>query len=301
MKVFSGSSNPDLAKKIAKQLNCQLAEIELSQFANGERRVWVREKTVNHKAVVVQSFSSPPDEHIVEFCLIIDALHRQGVKKIIAVIPWMGYCIQDKVFRSGEPLSAKVVSNLIQSQKIDRIITLDLHNQVIEGFFDVPFTEHFATYTFVDYIKQKKLTIDTIISPDVGALKKSNLFAESFNLPLVVINKKRDKVTGKVSMAGVSGKVAGKKVLIVDDFISTGGTMCQTIAFLKRKKVKKIYACATHHFYIPGVQEKIEKTNIDRLFVTDSIQDPKNKKYRKLEIVSISRLISGTIKKYERI
>lgn len=298
MKVFSGLSNQKLAKKLAKKLNCKVAKMELSKFSNGECRVWINEKITNGQAVVVQSFSYPPDEHLIEFLLIVDALHRQGIKKVIAVIPWMGYCVQDKVFRPGEPLSAKVIARLLQSAKLDRIITLDLHNQVIEGFFDIPFNELFATYTLIDYFKIKKLGIDTIISPDVGALKKSNRFAESFNLPLVVINKKRNKKTGKVSISGVSGKVKGKNVLIVDDFVSTGETLIQTAKFLKRRGVKKIYACLTHHFYIPGVQEKIEKSFLDGLFVTDTIQIPNKVKYKKLKIVPIVNLIAEAIKKY---
>ncbi len=300
MKIFSGSSNPDLSRKIAKQLGCQLGEIELSQFSNGERRVWIKEKVLNSKAIIVQSLSYPPDSHLMELCLIADALKRQGVKKITAVIPWLGYCIQDKVFRPGEPLSSKVIAMILQTAKLERIITLDSHNQVIEGFFDIHFTELFATDTLIDYFKTQKLNIDTIISPDVGALKKANRFSETFDLPFIVINKKRDRKTGKVSIASVSDKVAGKKVLIVDDFISTGGTLIQTAKFLKEKGVKKIYACLTHHFYIPGVQEKIEKSQLDCLYVTDTVQTLE-KKYQKLKVISIAKLISDTIRKYEKI
>ena len=219
-----------------------------------------------------------------ELCLIADALKRQGVKKITAVIPWLGYCIQDKVFRPGEPLSSKVIAMILQTAKLERIITLDSHNQVIEGFFDIHFTELFATDTLIDYFKTQKLNIDTIISPDVGALKKANRFSETFDLPFIVINKKRDRKTGKVSIASVSDKVTGKKVLIVDDFISTGGTLIQTAKFLKEKGVKKIYACLTHHFYIPGVQVKIEKSQLDCLYVTDTVQ-ALEKKYQKLKVI----------------
>lgn len=299
MKVFSGSSNQKLAKKIARNLNCKLGKIELSKFANGECRIWVKDPIINDKAVVIQSFSFPPDEHLIQFLLIIDALHRQGVKKIIAVIPWMGYCVQDRVFREGEPLSAKVLANLLQTTKVSRIITLDLHNQVIEGFFDIPFTELFATETIINYLKSIKLKIDAIISPDIGALKKANIFSESFQLPLIVVNKKRDLKTGQVSILNVSDNVYGKKVLIVDDFISTGGTLIQTTQYLKKKGVATIYACLTHHFYIPGVQEKIEKSPLNCLFVTDTIQAPNKVNYKKLKVISVANLISQAIKKYQ--
>ncbi|HUV46717.1 MAG TPA: ribose-phosphate pyrophosphokinase [Candidatus Bathyarchaeia archaeon] len=299
MKIFSGSSNPKLAEKIAKFLNLKMGKLELSRFSNGECRVWIKDNMLNNSAIVVQSFSYPPDQHLVEFCLIVDALKRQGVKRIISVIPWLGYCIQDKVFRPGEPLSSKVVANLLHSVKINRIITLDLHNQVIEGFFDIPFTELFATYTLVDYFKSHGLMIDTVISPDVGALKKSTRFSESFNVPLVVVSKKRDIKTGQVSITGISQKVKGKRILIVDDFISTGGTLIQTAQFLEHEGVEKIYACLTHHFYIPGVQEKIEKSALDMLYITDSIQAPTKLKYKKLKVVSVAGLIGEAITKYK--
>ena len=298
MKVFSGSSNPKLAKKIAKELKVKLGKIELSRFSNGECRVWVKDKMVNDKAIVVQSFSNPPDEHLIEFCLICDALTRTGVKKIIAVIPWLGYCVQDKVFRSGEPLSSKIVAKIVQTLKINRIITLDLHNQTIEGFFDIPFTELFTTYTLIDYLKSKGPKIDTIVSPDVGAVKKSMHFAESLNIPLVTISKKRDFSTGKVSIISVSEKVKEKSVLIADDFISTGSTLMKTASFLKKQGVKKVYACLAHHFFVQGVQEKVEKSALDKIFVTDTIQAPE-KKYKKLQVVSIAQKLAQNIKKYK--
>ena len=298
MKVYSGSSNPELAKKIAKELKVKMGKIELSRFSNGECRVWIKDKTANEKAVVVQSFSSPPDEYLIEFCLICDALKRMGAKKIIAVIPWFGYCIQDKVFREGESLSSKVIAKIIQTSKINRIITLDLHNQTIEGFFDVPFTELFTTYTLIDYLKNKGPKIDTIISPDVGAVKKSIHFAESFKIPLVTISKKRDFSTGKVSIISINEKINGKSVLITDDFISTGGTLMQTASYLKKQGVKKVYACLAHHFFVKGVQEKIEKSSIDKIFVTDTIQAP-IKKYKKLQVISIAQRLAQSIKKYK--
>lgn len=295
MKIFAGSSNPKLAKKISQSLKIPMGKIEVSRFANGETRVWIKEAMINRTAIVIQSFSYPPDEHLIELCLIVDALKRLRVKKIITVIPWMGYCIQDKVFRPGEPLSSKVIANIIQNLKVSHVVTLDLHNQTIEGFFDIPFTELFTTYTIIDYLK-KRIKVDTVISPDVGAVKKTVLFAQVFNTPLVTINKKRDLRSGEVSIVGVNGKVQGKSVLIVDDFISTGQTLIKTAQYLKKRGVKKVYACLAHHFYIPGVQEKIEKSHLDMLFATDTIEQPNNVKYSKLKIIPVANLISKEIK-----
>lgn len=295
MKVFSGSSNPVLARKIAKELKAKMGKVRLSRFPNFEARVWIKEEMTNTQAVVVQSLSFPPDEHLMEFCLMVDALKRLGVKKTICVIPWLGYCVQDKVFRTGEPLSSKVISNILQSLKINHLVALDLHNETVSGFFDMPFTHLSSTSIFVNYFKKRK-AIDTIISPDVGALRKATEIAQALKLPLAIINKKRGLETGKVSILGINGPVKGKKGLIVDDFISTGNTLIQTAKFLKSKGIKKVYAALTHHFYIQNVQEKIEKSFLDQLFVTDTIQAPE-KKYRKLKILSAAGLIAQTIKK----
>jgi ribose-phosphate pyrophosphokinase len=292
-KVFSGSSNQGLALKIAKTLSLDLGKIELSRFPNGEARVWIKEDNISKNAIIVQSFSFPPDEHLMEFMLIADALKRLGVKNITAVIPWLGYCVQHKVFRPGEPLSSKVIAKILQAIKISKIITLDLHNETIAGFFDMTFEHLKARSVFVDYFKQKE-NIDCIISPDVGALKNATAYAQSLNLPLSVINKKRDLQTGKVSIVGISDEIKGKKVLIPDDFISTGGTLIQTAKFLKTKGVKKVYAALTHNFYIKGVQKKIEKSQLDKLYVTDSIAPPKNS-YKKLKIISVAKLVAKTI------
>ncbi|MBL7159407.1 ribose-phosphate pyrophosphokinase [Candidatus Microgenomates bacterium] len=296
MKIFTGSSNQTLVKKIAKELKIKLGKIELSRFANGEARVWIKDDVVDKKAIVVQSFSSPPDEYLMEFCLICDALKRLGVKKIIAVIPWLGYCVQDKVFRPGEPLSSKVIAKILQSFKIDQLITLDLHNETIAGFFDFSFSHLSAVPVFVDYFIENKVQIDSVISPDIGAVKKASAFARALNLPLSVINKKRNLVTGKVSILGVSDEVKGKKVLIVDDFISTGGTLIKTAHFLKEKGVKEVYAAITHHFYVHSVQEKVDKSQLDKLFVTDTIAPPKSMKSKKLKIISVSKLLANVLK-----
>ncbi len=294
MKVFAGSSNLPLAEKIALLLNLKMGEVELSRFPNGEARVWIKDKDVNSRAIVVQSFSNPPDGYVMEFLLMVDALKRMGVKKIIAVIPWLGYCVQDKVFRYGEPLSSKVIARILQAIRVSKIITLDLHNETIAGFFDMNFEHLRGRNVFIDYFKKEK-SIDCIVSPDVGALKNATFYAQELGLPLTVINKKRDLSSGKVSIVGISEEIRGKSVLIPDDFVSTGGTLIQAAKFLKENGVKNVYAALTHHFYVPGVQEKIEASQLDALFVTDTIKKP-DKDYKKLKIVSVAKLVANSIK-----
>lgn len=287
MQIFSGSSSQALAKKIAHNSKIKLGEVELSQFPNNEVRVWVKEKKVDREVAVIQSFVGDPNKSILEFCLLVDALRRSGAQDITAIIPWMGYCIQDKVFRKGEPLSARVVADIVQSVRPNKIITIDLHNEAIQGFFSIPVVHLTGSTVLIETFKHMK-EIDTVIAPDVGALKESTKIAQHLNLPITILNKQRDLVTGKVSIAGVDGQIKGKTALIMDDFISTGGTLIQTAKFLKDNEVRNIYVGVTHHLFVKGVQEKIEKSDITKLFITDSIEVEQNSITPKLNILSIS-------------
>ncbi|OGD62803.1 hypothetical protein A2160_05540 [Candidatus Beckwithbacteria bacterium RBG_13_42_9] len=294
MFVLSGSSNLPLAKKLAKKLACELTPVELSRFPNSEARVWIKSGNINDTAVVLQSFSDPADNHILEFCLLVDAVRRLGAKQIVVVIPWMGYCIQDKIFRRGEPLSARVVADIIQSTKVDSIITVDLHNETTLGFFNTPLIHLSANPLFVEFFK-KKGNIDVLVAPDIGAAKESGQMARELGLPLATISKKRDLNTGKVTILGIEGEVKGKRVLITDDFISTGSTLIQTAEYLKKRGATKVTVAVTHHLFVPGVQEKLEKSQIDELYISDTIKNqyPQSKL---LQVLSLAGIIAEAIK-----
>ncbi|NMB57503.1 ribose-phosphate pyrophosphokinase [Candidatus Beckwithbacteria bacterium] len=294
MQVFSGSSNLPLAHKIAQNLDCKLAKVEINKFPNQEIRLWINEEKIDHKAVVVQSFAKEPDRMIIEFCLLVDALKRLGVKEITAVIPWMGYCIQDKIFRNGEPLSSRVIADIIQATKVNEIITVDLHNETTQGFFSLPLIHLSATNLFVEKLKNNNL--DCLVAPDVGALKETIPIAKAMNLPIVIISKKRDLQTGKVQILGIEGDIEGKNALIVDDFISTGGTLIQAAEFLKKQKAKTITVAATHHLFVEGVEARLEKSLIDKLYITDTINSEDEKvDHQFLDIISISETITKKI------
>jgi ribose-phosphate pyrophosphokinase len=237
MQIFSGSSNTDLAKKIAKILGTKLGGVESSQFENGERRVRI---IPGDKGAVtlVQSLSNPVDEHLVEFCLLSDALSRAGYTNITGVVPWLGYSKQDKVFRPGEPLSAKVIAQIIQTTKIKKLITFDLHNRAITGFFDIPVVELSAKPTFLEYFEEKVkseklkgISEFVVVAPDEGAVKSSAYFARELNIPIAYMDKRRDLNTGKVEVVSMSGEVKGKRVIIVDDMIVTGSTMMESAKY----------------------------------------------------------------------
>lgn len=266
----------------------------MSRFSNDEARVFINEPHPGASAVLVQSLSIPTDQHLVEFCLIADALTRLGVKKIIAVIPWLGYSKQDKVFRQGEPLSVKVIAKMLQTAPLDKIITFDLHNLAIPGFFEVPVINLSGRKIFRE-IMAKRITKETVIAAvDAGSVKSSERFSDDLGgVPLVYMNKIRDLVTGKVVFKSISEPVAGKNVLIKDDLISSGSTLAEAAKFLKVNGAVKINVCATHHLYVPGAQERLDKSAINQIMITDTVE-PKSRS-KKLKVVSVAKMIAAEI------
>ena len=299
MQIFSGSSNPELAIKVAVLMGCRLGEVELSKFPGGETRIWVKEKKIEKEVIVVQSLSSPTNEHLIEFCLICDALHRGGATAITAVIPWMGYSKQDKVFRVGEPLSAKVVAQILQVARPARIITIDLHNKATLGFFDTPIIELTAKPLLTEYFRKSVNEGTLVVAPDAGAVKASTAFAMEIGVPVVYMDKKRDLQSGEVQVVGMSRTVKGADVIIVDDNVFTGSTLLETAKELKKSGAKTIRVGLTHHLYVPGVQEKLEKSEIDEIVVTDTVaRSATSKKSEgvksvksKLKLLSVAQMI----------
>jgi len=288
-----------------------LGAIEISKFSNGETRVWIKEK-IEKSVVVVQSLSTPTNEHLIEFCLICDGLRRGGATEITAVIPWMGYSKQDKVFRSGEPLSAKVVAQIIQVAKPDKIITVDLHNRATLGFFDTPIVELSAKPLLVGYFKKQLSRKSSehslaqgselegnrvvVVAPDAGAVKASSQVAMELGLPIVYMDKKRDLVSGEVKIVGMSGSVEDKTVLMIDDNVFTGSTLRETAKELKKAGAREIHVGLTHHLYVPGVQEKLEASEIDEIIVSDTVSRVTVQESRKLKVLSVAEIIVDEIR-----
>ncbi len=290
MKILSGSSNLSLAQNIAQHLGHQLIDVELSHFANGEKRVWLKETVRGENVILIQSFSEPADEQIVEFLLLTDALERAGARHINLVLPWMGYSLQDKVFRDGEPIAAKVIANLVSNVYIKRAFLLDLHNSSTAGFFSIP-TQHLtAMNLFVAYVK-KNFHISpekfVVASPDFGGLKRAHIFAEELGLDLLKIDKRRDVHTGKVSSESISGDVTGKEVFIFDDLINTGSTIVSSAELLKNNGAKAVHFFATHGIFAENGYERIEKSLVDTVVVTNSIAQKNGDKLRVLDTAPV--------------
>ena len=289
MLVFSGSSNQSLARKLAKRLGTRLGKLELSRFADDEARVWVKEKKPGREAIIVQALSYPSDHHLLEFCLIGDALKRLGVKAITAVIPWLAYSRQDKVFRRGEPLSVELVVKMLELVPLRRVISFDLHNPKTAELFKVKAVNLSARPALVEYFKNKADEQTVLVAPDAGAVGSSRLAAKELGIKLVVIDKHRDLSSNQVTIKGMKGEVKGKRVIVLDDMIAGGSTLIKVSRWLKQEGAKQVMAGVTHDLQIPGVQKKLEKSLIDELVVTDTIESRFTSK--KIKIITVVELI----------
>lgn len=295
--ILAGNSNIELANKIVSELKMPLGRCEIIRFADSECRVRILEEIEGKNVFIIQSLSNPVDEYLMEFLLMGDAVKRMEPNKMIAVIPYHGYARQDRIHRPGECLSAQVVSKLVESVGFDKLLTVELHNEAILGFFKIPVI-HISGLTIFHSLVEG-LTGDVIvITPDAGALKRAQKFAESLDLPLALIEKKRDlDKPHKILSMKVVGDVKNKTAIIVDDVIVTGGTLMNAAFLLKDQGANKVIAAATHADFVGGADKILQDSPIDAIWVTDTNDIPEFKNFSKLKISSISHLISAEIAK----
>lgn len=273
MKLVPGTSNLTFATALADKLSLQLVDTDISKFANGEHRVWIKEELAGEEVLLVQSLNAPTDENIMELLLLIDAIERLGATEIHVIIPWLGYSLQDKVFRPGEPIAVKVVANLISNSNVRRVYLMDLHNTSIPGFFSVPTTHISANELFVKFAKDTfDLEQAVVASPDFGGLKRARQFAADLDLNLVNIAKERDLHSGKITSAILQGDVTNKVVLIFDDTIQSGGTVKEAAEVLKNGGAKAVHFLATHGPMVTMAYDLISASPIDSVVVTNSIE-----------------------------
>lgn len=295
MFIFSGTSNPKLATKITEACQGIPGEVMIEQFANGEKRIRILSDVRRKEVAIVQSFSQPVDSNIMEFLLMADALERAGAKRVTAIIPWMGYSLQDKVFTEGEPIAARVVADLISHAYTKRVLMLDLHNSSIPGFFSVP-TQHLrAISLFEQYAKLHFQMSDVVVvSPDFGGIKQARVFADRLHIDLANIDKHRDLNTGAIRAVGISGaNVQGKVCLVYDDVISTGGTVVEVAKFLKENGAREVHFFVSHGIFAGGGMEKMSDSAIDSVVITDSIMHEQFSD--KIKIISVAQLFADEI------
>jgi len=296
LKVFSGNANRPLAEKMCKHLGIPLGDALVTRFADGEIRVKIQENVRGEDVFVVQS-THPPAENILELLLLIDALRRASADRITAVIPYYGYARQDKKDEPRVPISSKLLANLIASAGADRVLTMDLHATQIQGFFDIPVDQLYSTPVLVDYFK-KDLSDDFIVaSPDVGGVPRTRAFAKRLgNLPLVIIDKRRPE-PNRAEVCNVIGDVEGKRCLIFDDIIDTGGTLIDAARAILEKGAKEVMASATHPLLSSKASERLFESPISKVVVTDTIPLPEEKRNPKISILSIAGLLAEAVKR----
>ncbi|MDP3987795.1 MAG: ribose-phosphate pyrophosphokinase [Candidatus Levybacteria bacterium] len=300
MKIFSGSSNKPLAQKLADKLQISLSPLEIHIFADGERRVRILDKVIDEDCVIVQSCSSPVDTNYMELFFIADGLKRSGAKSVTAVIPYLGYQRQDHIFRDGEAVSLEVIVKTLEAVGINRVIVFDLHSVRIEQAFHIPLVHLSGLPLFAETIKRivPHGSATILVSPDMGGIRRIKLLSGMLNnLSYAAIEKNRDLETGEVEMVGAQGlDNKYKTAIIVDDMISSGGTIAGASDFLKEKGIKEVFVFATHAIFSDDAPQILSKNElIKKVYVTDAVYVPKEKQFEKLDILSIAHLTAGNL------
>ncbi len=298
MKILSGTSNLPLSKNISKQLKLKLVNTNIKSFADGEIYVEINENIRGNSVFVVQSTSNPANNNLMELLLCIDALRRSSAKNITAVIPYFGYARQDRKVVPRTSISAKLVSNLITNAGANRVVTVDLHAGQIQGFFDIPVDNLFTTPLFARYIKKKLKSNNMIcVSPDVGGVQRTRGLATKINADLAIIDKRRPQ-HGKSKVMNIIGNVKNKDCIIVDDIIDSGGTIVNAAEELIKKGAKSVNVFVTHAVLSGDAINKIKKSKIKKLIITDSIDNSRRiKNINKIQVLSISTLMAEAIKR----
>jgi ribose-phosphate pyrophosphokinase len=294
--LFSGRSNPDLAQRIAEQLDIELGQVKLKTFANGETYCRYEESVRGADMFIVQSACDPVDRNLMELLIMINAARLASAKRITAVIPWYFYARQDKKSRPREPISARLVADMLQSAGADRVLTMDLHAGQVQGFFHIPVDHMTAIPLFAQYVRDLNLDEPiAAVSPDTGRTKLAGKFAEMIGGDLVVLNKERpEHQVARVST--VIGDVEGKIVVMTDDIIDTAGTLVAGAAALRDAGAVKVYACATHGLFNGQALERIAESEIDRLIVTDTVAIDPLTKPDNVEVLTVAGILADTIK-----
>jgi len=273
VKIFSGTSNRTLANAIAQSIGTELGKCTVSAFPDGETFVKIEENVRGEDVFLVQSTSPPTNHHLMEMFILMDALRRASAARITAVLPFYGYARQDRKDQPRVPITAKLVANLLVAAGAHRVLTMDLHAQQIQGFFDIPVDHLYAAPVMYDYLKTKGLGKLVVVSPDVGGLKMAHAYSQVLGSGLAIVAKRRKSAT-EIEAMTVIGEIRGKNVLMVDDLTETAGTLTTAATLLKSKGAKKIYACVSHAILNDLGIERLRKSCIDELITTDTVLRP---------------------------
>ena len=297
--IYHGNANPDLARKICRYLGSEDGGLEVFQFANENIFVKILDNVREKDVFIVQPTCSPVNDSLMELLIMIDAFKRASAGRITAVVPYYAYGRSDKKDQPRVPITARLVADMITVAGADRMLTMDLHQGQIQGFFNIPVDELTAVHILSNYFKHKHLE-DLVVVTDLGFAKRARTFAELLDAPLAIIEKRRVGNLDRAELLNVIGQVRGKRAVIVDDEIDTAGTLTETVRALEREGVTEIYACATHGILSGPAIERISEANVREVVVTDTVPLPPAKRLAKITTLSIAPLIGEGIKRIHR-
>lgn len=294
LKLFSCNSNPRLAADIAKHIGLALGDVDISSFSDGETRVALNESVRGGDVYVVQSTSAPVNHHLMELLVMVDALRRASAKTVNVVMPYYGYARQDRKTRARDPITAKLVANLIETAGADRIITMDLHATQIQGFFDIPVDNLLSVPILAQHFREKNLQDVVVVSPDHGGVTRARKLAEYLEAPLAIVDKRRPH-PNVTEVMNIVGNVEGRTAIIIDDIIDTAGTMTQAAAALVEHGALDVYGCGTHAVLSGPAIERIAHSHLSELVVTNTIPLEEQKQLDNIHTLSVAPLIGEAI------
>ena len=297
LKIFALSSNRPLAEKVAENVGLDLGQLSVNRFSDGEIQINIEESVRGDNVYIIQSTSAPVNDNLMELLILVDALRRASARTINVVIPYYGYARQDRKARSREPITAKLVANMLQNSGVSRVLALDLHAAQIQGFFDIPVDHLMGAPLLADYFIQKGIAEEAVVvSPDHGGVTRARALAEFLKSPIAIIDKRRPKAN-VAQIMNIIGDVKGKKCIMLDDMIDTAGTITLGAQALMDAGAKEVYVSCTHAVLSGPAIERLENSPIKQVVVTDSIKLPKEKQIDKIVQVSVAPLIASAIKR----
>lgn len=298
IKVFAGNASKELALAICQRLDLELGKMEAGRFSDGEIAVNIKETVRGCDVFIVQSTNTPVNENLMELLVIIDALKRASAGRITAVIPYFGYARQDRKARARDPISAKLVADILQTAGANRVLTMDLHSSQLQGFFDIPVDNLRGMPVLARHFMKQGINDDNfiVVSPDVGSVARSRSMAAKFNAPLAIIDKRRPKAN-VMEVMNVIGDVKDKVCLMMDDMIDTAGTICQGAKALVDNGAKRVVACCSHAVLSGPAIERLQASPLDKIVVLDTIELPPEKSIDKIEIISVADLFAEAIER----
>ncbi len=294
LKVFSGNANPALAQEICDHLKIPLGKIQLTKFSDGELYCQILENVRGKDVFLIQPTCCPVNQNLMELLIMIDAFKRSSATRITSVIPYYGYGRQDRKDKPRVPISSKLVADLLTAAGTDRILSMDLHAGQIQGFFDIPVDHLFAAPVLIDYLKKLKIPDLTIVSPDAGGVERARAFAKRLGAELAIVDKRRF-APNQAEVLHIIGQVSGRNVIICDDMIDTAGTLVNTVHALRKKRVRKIIACATHGILSGPAISKLKDAPIEEIVLTNTVPLESSKMLPNMTILSVGGLLGAAI------